>query len=55
MFDTVYVVTFVLYCNNTMCLTRYVLQHDTWMRNARMILRYWALQGSDIDDNLLFP
>ena len=27
----------------------------SWMNNARMILRYWALQVIDIDDNPLFP
>ena len=26
-----------------------------WSNNAKMILRYWALQGSDDDDNPLFP
>jgi len=26
-----------------------------WVNNARVILRYWALQGIDIDDNPLFP
>ena len=26
-----------------------------WSNNAKMILRYWALQGSDDDDNPPFP
>ena len=28
------------------------LSVQLWMCNAKMILRYWALQGSDNDDNL---
>jgi len=38
--------------------SKYLLQSLSvalWMNNARMILRYWALQGIDIDDNPLFP
>jgi len=27
------------------------LSVQLWMSNAKMILRYWALQGSDDDDN----
>ena len=30
------------------------LSVQLWSKNAKMILRYWALQGSD-DDNPLFP
>ena len=31
------------------------LSVQLWSNNAKMILRYWALQGSDDDDNPLFP
>ena len=31
------------------------LSVQLWSNNAKMILRYWALQGSDDDDNTLFP
>ena len=31
------------------------LSVQLWSNNAKMILRYWVLQGSDDDDNPLFP
>jgi len=31
------------------------LSVQLWMSNSKMILHYWALQGSDDDDNPLFP
>ena len=31
------------------------LSVQLWSNNAKMILRYWALQGSDDDDNPRFP
>ena len=31
------------------------LSIQLWMNNAKMVLRYWALQGLANDDNPLFP
>jgi len=31
------------------------LSVQLWMSSAKMVLRYWALQGSDDDDNPLSP